>query len=373
MNKKMIRDKKLEKILPHTLVLLLAGCIMLTLMSCQNEVTDDKPVRVILDTDFAPDVDDAVALAQLHGLAGLGECEIIATIHTASCEYSAGVMSAFNDWHGHKVPVGAIQRDGLPERDTPCNIWLGDYATPLYYEFSDLRYEGLRNDVTSSTTLYRQLLSDAGENKVTIVTIGFLNGIKQLLKSDGDHLDDRNGVELVKEQVDKIVIMGGSTKDGHRSWNFHGSNTDDVIDAAAYVFENWPDEDVPMHFVAAEGENHNWGSSQWERDPEADDIRTAYSAPEQDPDHILYRALEEFGGVHNGSGIHLADPATVLYVVRPERFVIRTGTQIWAGDGRTYWMDDEEGLHTVIDGYVGTGTELMNELEVLTWTPRQNN
>jgi hypothetical protein len=37
-------------------------------------------------------------------------------------------------------------------------------------------------------------------------------------------------------------------------------------------------------------------------------------------------------------------------------------------NGTTTWSDDSEGPHVIVDGYVGTSKDLMNELEALTWT-----
>ncbi len=326
-----------------------------------SEVDADNELRVIIDTDFGPDVDDVLAVAQLHALADLNEVEILATVHTSSHNYGPGALSALNKWHGRKVPIGAIHVDGL------YNIWLGDYTKPLYENFP--RYVGLRQTVDDVTDVYRNLLSQA-DGKITIITIGFLTGIELLLKSSGDHIDSRSGIELLEDKCAGIIIMGGSTKEW-RSWNFHGNSNADVEYAARYVLENWP-ESVPMAFCPSDGENHSWGSSQWNRDnPDDPGVAVGTDAPNQPDGHIVKEAMRAFGGVHNGVGIHLADPATVLYTVRPHRFVTRQGRLIWdtsEDNGTTTWRDDSEGPHVVVDGCVGTYQDLMNELEALTWT-----
>jgi inosine-uridine nucleoside N-ribohydrolase len=339
------------------------------LVSCttikQTGEGNDNDLRVILDTDFGPDVDDVLAVAQLHALADLNEVEIVATVHTSSHDYGPGALSALNKWHGRIVPVGAIQVDGL------YNIWLGDYTQPLYETFP--RYVGLRHTVDDVTDVYRSFLSQA-DFKITIVTIGFLTGIELLLKSSGDHIDSRTGIELLEEKCAGIIIMGGSTKEW-RSWNFHGNSNADVEYAARYVLGNWP-ESLPMAFCPGDGENHTWGSSQWNRNnPDDPGVAVGTDAPNQPDGHIVKAAMRAFGGVHNGAGIHLADPATVLYTVRPHRFVTRQGRLIWdtnKDDGTTTWRDESEGPHIVVDGYVGTYQELMNELEALTWTEQHS-
>jgi hypothetical protein len=151
------------------------------LVSCttikQTGEGNDNDLRVILDTDFGPDVDDVLAVAQLHALADLNEVEIVATVHTSSHDYGPGALSALNKWHGRIVPVGAIQVDGL------YNIWLGDYTQPLYETFP--RYVGLRHTVDDVTDVYRSFLSQA-DFKITIVMMNeqalifqiFLSGCK---------------------------------------------------------------------------------------------------------------------------------------------------------------------------------------------------
>lgn len=322
-------------------------------------------LRVIIDTDFGPDVDDVLAVAQLHALADLNEVEIIATVHTSSFNYGPGALSALNKWHGRTVPIGAIHVEDL------YNVWLGEYTKPIYEDFP--RYEGLRQCVDDVVTVYRNLLSST-EGKITITTIGFLNGIELLLKSSGDSIDSRTGIELLKDKCAGIIIMGGSTLNNWKSWNFHGNNNPAVEQAAKHVLENWP-ESVPMAFCPSDGENHSWGSTQWDRNnPDDPGIAVGKDAPNQPDEHIVKEALRAFGAVHNGAGTHLADPATVLYTVRPHRFVTRRGRLLWNAedDGATTWIGDSEGPHLIVDGYLGTSQDLMNELETLTWTEQNS-
>lgn len=327
--------------------------------------TFDGP-RILLDSDFAPDVDDAVALAQLHGHTNLGETEMLGTVLTASCDYSAGAMDAFNIWHGRSsISVGAIQVGGLPDTADPCDVWLGDYATPVYNNYP--RNLGLRSTVDDVVDTYRTILAAAPDGSVDIVTIGFLNGVELLLKSAGDAIDDRDGVTLVADKVRRLTTMGGSTTHNHQSWNFHGNNTQAVTDAWLYCETNWPSQ-VPWHFCPSDGENHSWGSSQWDG---GNGIGVGVDAPNQPVDHILRRAMNEFGETDDGNGIHLADPATVYYVARPDEFAVRRGTMSSTDtNGRTTWSDDESGPHWCVDGYTanGGGTQaLADAIEPLLW------
>ena len=319
---------------------------------------------VLLDTDFGPDVDDAAAVCQLQGLANSGETSIVGCTTSSSCDYGPGALDAFNIWHGRgNLTIGAIQTDGLPDTSNPCSTNQGNFAQPTYENFP--RNLGLRGTVTDSTTRYREMLSGSADGSVSIVTIGFCTGLELLLKSAGDGIDARNGLDLVKDKVKEWVCMGGGHPGStYRPWNFHGSNTTKVIDASRYVIANWPDE-VPTHFCPSIMSTHDWGYGQWNT---GEDPIAVGTTSDQYPGHILAEAFKEFGG---DRGTHLADPATVLYTVRRDRFSVKQGRFIWdttADDGSGTWDDDPNGPHTCITGYVGTDQELMDEIEALLWT-----
>ena len=71
------------------------------------------PVPIIFDTDMDTDCDDVGALAVLHALADLGECEILATPVSSRYAYAAPCTAAINRYYGRGgLPVGAPKGDG---------------------------------------------------------------------------------------------------------------------------------------------------------------------------------------------------------------------------------------------------------------------
>ena len=59
-----------------------------------------KSEKIILDTDFGNDCDDAGALAILHQMAYSGEAEILATMYPMNDEWGAAAIDAVNTYYG---------------------------------------------------------------------------------------------------------------------------------------------------------------------------------------------------------------------------------------------------------------------------------
>ena len=69
-----------------------------------------KAEKVILDTDFGNDCDDAGALAILHQMAYMGEVEILATVYPMNDDEGAAAIDAVNTYYGKpNIPVGTYK------------------------------------------------------------------------------------------------------------------------------------------------------------------------------------------------------------------------------------------------------------------------
>ncbi len=78
--------------------------------------------------------------------------------------------------------------------------------------------------------------------------------LEDLLKSPGDDIDSRNGLELVKAKVISAVITGGTFPSGNGAYNFNFDNPGESAsdNATKYVMENWPDKEAPIMFSGEE-------------------------------------------------------------------------------------------------------------------------
>lgn len=199
--------------------------IFLFFNGCQK----DGPVipHIIFDTDMGPDFDDAGALALLHALAARGECEILATVSCNRLPSTPRAIEVFNRYFGKPdIPVG------VPDGDAPEIDHKNHWSDSLVCKF--LKDKKETSDYPSSTRVYRKVLAAQPDRSVTIVTVGFMSNLEDLLKSEGDESSELNGYELVKKKVVNYVTMAGSFPEGSEfNVNMHPS-------ASSYVFEHWP-------------------------------------------------------------------------------------------------------------------------------------
>jgi hypothetical protein len=168
------------------------------------------PVKIILDVDLAEDVDDAGALATLHALANRGEAEILGVLVSSKNEWVAPCVDAINTWYGRPdLPIGyqrghqyGYRNAKDPDRDTTSV-----YAEAVAKAFPhDLKRS---SDAPDAALLCRKLLATQPNQSVTIVTVGFLTNLRNLLDSRPDEHSKLDGEALVKQKVKQWVCMGG--------------------------------------------------------------------------------------------------------------------------------------------------------------------
>ncbi len=173
------------------------------------------PARIILDLDLAEDVDDAGALAVLHALANRGEAEILGIMISSKNEWVGPCADAINTWYGRPdIPIGyqrghqfGYRNPKDPNRNTPSS-----YAEHVARAFPhDLQRS---SDAPDAAELYRRLLAAQPDQSVTIVTVGFLSNLRDLLDSRPDAHSPLDGEALVKQKVKQWVCMGGIFPEG---------------------------------------------------------------------------------------------------------------------------------------------------------------
>ena len=172
-----------------------------------------SPAKVIFDTDMTFDVDDVGALAVLHALADQGEVELLAVNYNEVHPSGVAAIDAINTWYGRPVLIGAYK---------------GELADPDGSRYLDhvasFPRTGART-VSSALDVYRAALTSQPDGSVTIISVGFLNNLADLLRAEE---------ALVARKVRQLVAMGGLRNDG---FNFvrHA-----LVDATAFVIERWP-------------------------------------------------------------------------------------------------------------------------------------
>lgn len=174
-----------------------------------------QPKKIIYETDMCLDVDDVGALAMLHAMADLGEVEILAITFNEVHPDGAAAIDAINTWYGRpEIPVG-IYKDQLAAPDS------SKYLGPVAAFPHDLTNE----TAPTALDLYRKTLAEQPDKSVTIISVGFLNNLHDLLKAEPD---------LVAKKVKEMVVMGGRNNDG---FNLSRHN---LVPQSEYVIRNWP-------------------------------------------------------------------------------------------------------------------------------------
>jgi inosine-uridine nucleoside N-ribohydrolase len=187
----------------------------------------EYPMRIIFDSDFGPDYDDVGAITLLHSFADSGYIKILATMASSRHKNVAAALNVFNTYFKKPdIPIGVVSKNGLDlgDRQHWTDTVISRY--PHHIESND--------EVSEASNLYRQLLASQPDHSVTIITVGFLTNLANLLQSAPDSFSGLNGFELVKLKVAGLVCMGGRFPSGREF------NLDQDVPSSKKVLEEWP-------------------------------------------------------------------------------------------------------------------------------------
>ncbi len=261
------------------------------------------PKKVIFETDMSTDVDDVGALAVLHALADNGEAEILAVSFNEVHPSGANAICAINTWYNRgNIPIGIYKGDLADPDESSYLAYLADFPHDLP-----------TTPTPSSLELYLQVLSEQPDNSVTIISVGFLNNLYDLLKANPD---------LVKQKVTELVVMALVVDDPYNTVRHN------QVDKSEYVIHNWPTSLVISHY----GESVHTGTKLAET-PAGNPVREAY-----------YR---RFNGQYKGRSSW--DQLAVLYGVRG---ISSYFTEITEGKGRLsngYEWEMKSGFRSYLD------------------------
>ena len=234
-------------------ILLFCGASMFT--SCSNDDNVVEPEQqmysgvplIIFDTDIGSSADDLFALEMLYRYEDEGRCRLLGVMVDRENERNAAFADVMNTYFGHgDVPIGLI-RDGIKEP----KIWI-DYAHVADTKDGDGQPMFGRSIADYSALpdgwrLYRRLLAAQPNHSVSIVSVGFVTCLAQLLQSALDSYSSLSGVELVRQKVKCIYLQGGVFGEAvEPDFNFAQG-----ITFSKPFFQNWPQE-VDMVFSPME-------------------------------------------------------------------------------------------------------------------------
>jgi inosine-uridine nucleoside N-ribohydrolase len=185
-----------------------------------------EPLKVIFDTDMGPDYDDVGAIAMLHAFADRNEAEILATMASTKYEGVAAVLNVLNTYFNRAdLPIGVPKGNAVTLRD--FQHWSDTLIARYPHKINS------NDEVRDAVSLYREILAKQPDSSVTIITVGFLTNIGNLLKSPPDDYSPLSGNELVHKKVKRLVSMAGKFPEGLEF------NIEEDAAAAKYTFENF--------------------------------------------------------------------------------------------------------------------------------------
>ena len=281
-----------------------------------------KPIPVIFDSDMGPDYDDVGAITLLHAFADSGHIKILATVASTKYEGVAAVFNVLNTYFKKPgILIGVPKGKALELKDN--QHWTDTLLQKYPHKIKK------NDEVVSAIEAYRKSLASQPDKSVTIITVGFLTNLADLLQSSPDKYSKLNGKDLVNKKVKQLVCMAGS---------FPAGNEFNVrMDAAAsqYVFNNWP---TPVLFSGVEiGFTIKTGlplinNKSIQNSPVKDVYRISIPMSQQD-----------------SAGRMSWDQTAVLIAVKGYKpwWKIETGKMIVADNGSNKWSK-ENSLHSYI-------------------------
>lgn len=275
---------------------------------------------IILDTDMGPDYDDVGALAILHALAARGECRILATVASDRHPDVAPSIAIFNRYFGRPdLPVG--KAPSTAPAFTAGNNW----NASLIRKFGGKETE---TEYPTAVSVYRKVLAQQKDHSVTIITIGFLSNLRELLNSGSDQYSALTGIALVRKKVKNWVAMAGGFPLGKEF------NVEKDASASREVIEKWPS---PILFSGYEiGASIGTGRETAQGDTLRNPVAWAYRYNLNTYDNAVQTTRPSWDQTAVLCAIR--QPTRYFYVCGPGHFRVNS-------DGSNFWEPAANGKH----------------------------
>ncbi len=219
-----VLNRKKTRIIALILLAALVATTVLALFGTTVNAYSQKE-SVILDVDMCGDVDDVMAIRIMENYDTIGKINLLAVTSTVK--------------GNERAIAGLLTKDGHDTTPVGISPYSTDTTAASYY--AKFEETAASNEMLDSVKLIRRILSESDE-KVSIVTTGYLTNLYGLMISQPDEYSSLTGMELIKEKIKEVHVTGGSYPDGFDN-NFGYVPFAGV--SANYVFENW-DGSIPL-------------------------------------------------------------------------------------------------------------------------------
>ena len=300
---------------------------------------------VVFDTDMGNDVDDALALAVLHGLQSRGECRLIAVTITKDNPWSAPFVDLVNTFYGRAaIPVGMVKGSGVTPEDSQMIRVPATRRNPdgtLVYP----RRLASGAEAPEAVALLRRVLAEEKDGSVAMVQVGFSTNLARLLDSPED-------LELVRRKVKLLSVMAGNFVEPKPELNVQRDAA-----SAQKLFDRWPTPIVASGFEIGNALKF----------PAASIVHDFSWAP----DHPVVEAYRNY--MRMPYDRQSWDLTAALYAVRPEGgyFSLSPPGKITADSGgRTQFHADPAGRHRYLILNEGQKARTLEALVLLASQPK---
>ncbi len=181
----------------------------------------DHDHDIIFDDDALGDNDIAQSLSSILALEKAGKTHLLGIALSGVDTHnkrSLAVSSILYYYKREDIPISMSKRKDTRVQPSPFSNYpkLSDVYRGQGRDVSEFDNDGLLDDQREDAIdMYCRILSSA-EQKVTIVVAGNCYNIEQLFKET----TRCHGIELVREKVDKLVIVGGLVNKNQWDMNF---------------------------------------------------------------------------------------------------------------------------------------------------------
>jgi pyrimidine-specific ribonucleoside hydrolase len=306
----------------YSLIYIFSGLVIMA--GCINHQGDKSPgpVRIIFDTDLGPDYDDVGALAFLHAMADSGKAEILATVSSNKHYLVAPSIEVINTYFNRpELKIGAPKTDGASMGSS--QHWADSIVSKYPHKIKST------SEASDAVSVYRKILYEQSDKSVTIVTVGFLTNLCNLLQSEPDNISELSGKELVAKKVKRLVSMAGRFPHG-KEFNIYIDST-----SSKYVFEKWPGEIIFAGFEIG-----------WEI---RTGLRLIQSSVQNSPVKDVFRISIPLSEEDKNGRMSWDETAVLIGVYGTDGFFETVpGKIIVNADGSNSWLNDTEGKHIYV-------------------------
>ena len=164
--------------------------------------------QIFIDTDMGADCDDVAAVAILAHFHKLKKIELIGITHTSASPRVVEYLDMVSRFYGYETSdlAAASSQIGIGEL---ADVFFDNVLRDFSYKTPEHNFNALQ--------LMRKQLSKAKD--ATILCIGPLNNMNAFLNSQADDISPLSGIEILRQNVKEIVVMGGIF--GNKRYKFY--------------------------------------------------------------------------------------------------------------------------------------------------------